>query len=296
MSIKIFGQEIPLAVSYCQLNGKQDNTPKPPGVNLYVRMTNFCQASCRFCIWKNNARECVFNEDRFYFMLSHISKTVQINKVSFTGGEPTIFNPVLNRCLKMTKELVPDAFTVVSTNGYGINDVEEKYVDSFAVSRHGITWEDNVRIFDTEQIPRTEWFEQCTFKDKVHITCNLMKGDIDTPEKAYQFINHYGNMGFSDFGFVTLMPVNDFTRSHRIRISNGQNSIDLSKMPNTITPLRWTQGNQCACNNYIVRTTSGDLVRVYARETIDSNRCEGILVYDVDRLRIGFNGEVLYGE
>lgn len=124
-----------------------------------------------------------------------------------------------------------------------------------------------------------------------------MRGGIDTPEKAYQFVCHYGNMGFSDFGFMTLMPVNDFTRAHRIRIaSNDKNAINLSKMPNTITPLRWTQGTTCACNNYIVRTSKGDLVRVYARETIDSNRCEGILVYDINKLRIGFNGQVLYGE
>lgn len=292
--MNLFGHGIPLQASFCSLNG-EPRGGKEPQVNLYVRLTDHCQAKCRFCTFCKDPNR-VFNEDRLYFLLHHISKQVRINKVSFTGGEPTIFLPILHRVLKMTKEILPDVFTVVSTNGFALNDLNVKNIDSIALSRHGIGTEENAEIFQSHAIPTEEYLAQYEHKDKVHITCNLMKSHINSPEKAYRFLEHYGSMGYSDFGFVTLMPVNDFTRAERVRISNAPNSVDLGKMPRTITSKRWTRDQTCACNNYVVSTGKGDLLRVYARETIDSNRCEGLLVYDVNFLKIGFNGEVIYGE
>lgn len=286
--MNIFGHEIPMKVQPCAYNGIEQK-PDADYVNIYVRITDHCNASCSFCEFRDNTNTKPFDFYKLYYALNEINKQVRINKVSFTGGEPTIEWELLNKCLKMVKNINSNIFTVINSNGFAMNKIDFEHLNSFAMSRHGIA-SANDSIFKCN-VRNDEYLSNLdeSIKDKIHLSCNLIKGHIDSNEKMYEYITHYSKLGFHDFGFVTLMGVNEYCKQNIVDFKK----LDLTAMKNTIRACTFNDRNACFCANYITHDDNGELNRWYARHYCDSTKAESVLVFDIDHLKIGFNGATI---
>lgn len=286
--MNLFGCEVPLKIIPCTYNGVEQKPDGDNYVNLYVRLTDTCNAACEFCEFRNRNLTS-FDFYKFYYVLHELKKKVRINKISFTGGEPTFQWELLNECLRLVKSLDENIFTIVNSNGFNLHHVNFEYLNSFALSRHGIEFQ-NYEIFQCDVMSDMELkgLEQC-IKDKIHLSCNLIKGYIDDEKDMYDFINHYSRLGFHEYGFVSLMKVNEYCRSNHVDFMK----INLNQMKNTRRVCTFNDKNACFCANYVTFDDDGDLNRWYARHYCDMTKADSNLVFDIDHLKVGFNGPVI---
>ncbi|SPF54551.1 putative Molybdenum cofactor biosynthesis protein A [Candidatus Desulfosporosinus infrequens] len=297
MKYKLFGNEILIKDHHCNFNDQVGMKVNTPYVNLYVRLTDECQAKCRFCTF--HGKDKGFDEYKFLYTLSRLSEQIKINKVSFTGGEPTVKIDLLNRLLEEVKSIDKNIWTVVNTNGYDFLGIKPEYTDSIALSRHHWSNPTNNEIFGLDHygywITDSKDILEYPHKDKLHLSCNLIKGYTDSAEKCKKFIDFFGAGGVNDFGFVSLMGNNQYSKDHFVDFS----TIDLGSMPDTMKAAHYSKGSvlqpTCKCANYLTCLDDGSIVKSYARYYISRDECKGILVYDTDgKLKNGFDGEVIY--
>lgn len=285
----LFGREVDIKDKACSLNGlSQENND--PYVNLYVRVTNHCQMSCPFCEFKNNKDDTKFDFYKFYYVLSEIVKKVPINKISFTGGEPTL-DLLLNRYLECAKSICPNSFVTINSNGYNMDKIDFRYVDSLALSRHSVSdiqLRNELFLGNSVTNDFLAKFSKAK-KSKVHISCNLIKGYVDSPETMYEFISHYSSLGFHDFGFVSLMDVNEYCTDRFVDFS----SVNIESMPHTIKSRSYNFESSCRCANYLCYTDDGEVNQLYARYYCDRKKSQPCLVYDINCLKQGFTGDVI---
>jgi molybdenum cofactor biosynthesis enzyme MoaA len=294
MQVKIFNKEYEVKDHHCNFNDSGAKKIEEPYVNLYVRLTEECQAHCHFCEFHMN-RNIIFNKYKFLYTFARLNKEIKINKISFTGGEPTLRIELLNELLKEIKEINPKIFTVVNTNGYRFKEIDAQYVDSIALSRHAKSNAMNNTMFGLDPygiwVSDTLDIKNYPHKEKLHLSCNLIEGMVYSQDGCFNYINYFGDMGITDIGFVSLMPVNDYAKEHQIDFTN----LDLGSMKNTIKAQHWSNKNVCKCANFLTSTSKGTIVKSYARYYCDRTECKGILVYEPDgRLTTGFGGEVIY--
>ena len=292
--MKIFGIEVEVKKTLCSLNGKAPVKITEPYVNVYVRMTNHCNANCAFCDFKNNACKKNFDFYKFYYMLIELRKQVKINKISFTGGEPTLCINTMVKCLELVRIVDKTIFTVVNTNGFNLEYLDKpeylNLIDSICLSRHEIKDLEVYLAFNCVIKTSKDLNEMSKeMKKKIHLSCNLIKGRIDGFVKAHDFIDFYSGLGFHDFGFVSLMPVNQFCKDNFIDFDQAE----LWKMKNTIKTKDFAYGTGCKCNNFLTTSDKGVINKVYARYYCDHTRSDSTLVYDIDCLKIGFQGAIL---
>lgn len=270
-------------------------------VNLYVRLTDACAFDCKFCEWSNKSTHIEFDGAKLIDSIHAIYDAgLTINKVSFTGGEPLLRKGILSMALFAIKQFDPTIFTVVSTTGWKYaNDLPAFYIDSLALSRHhytkaGIDESFNSRYKDMETV-YDRIINEFPDKDKIHITCNMVRGLIDSPAEVYKFLNYYGELGIKDFGFVGLMPVNNYCK-HKFIEPLGI----LADVPNTkitqclVNKLAKPGLFSCYCNNYETVLENGEVVKSYARCVTATATDNRTLVFDINVLRRGFDGPVLY--
>jgi molybdenum cofactor biosynthesis enzyme MoaA len=288
----LFGQPVALKAIGCSCNGKPGSTFDKPYINLYVRITNVCQTNCPFCEF-HGKDSIQFDLIKFERMLINLNKQVRINKVSFTGGEPSLNMERLERAIDIVKLNVNDADIVVNTNGYnlkGLDSIASK-LSSISLSRHHYDDEKNAKLFGMVNSPTTnDNIRNIVNKRKFHISCNIVKGFIDNHDECYKLISFYSSMGLLDYGFVSLMKVNEFAKQHHVDFS----TIDFTKMPDTINSRQYTFGDMCKCNNYCTIVNDGEVATIYARYAMKAGECPGMLVFDQNVLKIGFNGKVLH--
>lgn len=297
MKITLFGKELNLKDHECSLNG---STPakRVPSINLYVNMTNECNAHCKFCCnEKNRGRKIPFNVEKFKAIISGVSCQIPINKISFTGGEPTLGCTssdygALFECVKAVKLFDPEIFTVINTNGIHLNYLDEMapYFDSIALSRHFYHDKQNMEIFESSNVATEADILSFKNKDKLHISCNLQKGYIDSSKKIRLFLEHVASLGVSDVGFVSLMPANDYCKKHFIDFADIQFNFD-----GIYRTKDWNYESHCRCRNYIYIPSEGsvDFVKVYSRYYCDPKFNMSTLVYDGEFLGAGFDGEII---
>jgi hypothetical protein len=85
-------------------------------------------------------------------------------------------------------------------------------------------------------------------------------------------------------------PDSDFgaTKEHLVDFEG----VNLNKMPNTINSKQYRLGDACKCNNYLTLDANGDVSHSYARYAMKAAECVGMLVYDQNVLKVGFNGPI----
>lgn len=291
-TIKLFNSFINVKSEHC-INNKSKEIIKidKPYVNIYVKLRNDCNAKCKFCEFTNN--EIFFNMDKFRTVLQYINNELKINKVSFTGGEPTLDKcHLLFECSKFVKSLDRNIFTVVNTNGanfYLLKNII--YLDSIALSRHHYDDKINNEILGFNA-PSLEQIKDFANKNILHLSCNLIKGYIDNETEVIKYLETAAQVGVLDVGFVSLMKVNNFCNEHHIDFS----TLNFDNYKNIYINKDWSHGDTCKCRNYLyISDSTCDIVKAYSRYYQKTDGpIESQLVFDGKNLKDGFNGKIIH--
>ena len=281
---RLFGHDLPVKEFTCSLDGGP-HLPLDPYFNLYIRMTDSCQAKCKFCEFHSN-NQTKFNFPKFKSIIETlIRENIFINKIAFTGGEPSFYFDILAKTIEYTRKVFPENHITINTNGFNLKEEVCLPVDCIALSRHHYKDDINSEIFGTENIPSSNDIKDCCDDEKIHLRCNLIKGYIDSQEEMVKYMEESSFLGVNDFGFVSLMPLNQYCRDQFI------DHPDLSKMSRTKLNYSQVEVTGCNCRNFLHYTEQGKIVQLYSRNNAGYSGCASSLVYDIDHLTIGFNGE-----
>lgn len=259
-------------------------------ISLYVVLTHKCNAHCKFCEFTHGDVEVDIKE--FAITLDKLLGICYISMVHFTGGEPTTEIEKLKELLNIVKTKDRLITTSVNTNGYNLSLLDGlKELDNISLSRHAIPDEDNYNIFGCKNIPSTTDIQCFKDKHKLHISCNLIKGYIDSNEKIMDYMEFASKLGVNDIGLVSLMQINEYCKEHYVEFDEG-----LAKESDRITKSNCFCNDEsgsvtCKCENYLYRAQNCSLISAYHRYAIKSNQISDYLVYENNILKQGFNGE-----
>jgi len=279
-----------LRTEYCSLNGMEPNKVENPYVHIYTRLTDTCQAGCKFCEYHDKNKDFRFDIDKFKQTVDRVLfADIILNKVSFTGGEPTLNVKMLNTCVDYVKDESPDTFISINTNGAQIADTHH-LTECISLSRHHYDDEVNNEIFDTPT-PTAEYIKKMqSDRGNLHLSCNLIKGFIDSRGEIFRFLEFAASVGIYSVGFVELMDENDYTKEHFVRLED----IDLTS-DRLIRNRVWSYKGICGCSNFLYMPEEGDkVVKFYARLSRDHNvPIESSTVFDGYHWRASFCGEII---
>lgn len=287
----------------CTVNGSREESYPFRHMNVQVSMTKWCNAMCRFCIYRDNTYSQMFNLYKFKKGLTKLRSLAAIPCVTFTGGEPSLMVDTLKQCVDFIKELDDSIHIKIHTNGVHLRRVLSLGAWRVSLSRHGITDQENFEVFGTNTVPTLHYLKSLSDEEKshIHIDCNLTKGYVDTPEKMQQFLETFGNIGIQDFGFIGLMPVNKYAKENYVDISIAESLVTANALetPTPCIPNKHCQYIKedgkvhCECNERLYLTQEGHPVSFYTREVKDRNCEEANVVFYENEWRQGYSGRTL---
>jgi molybdenum cofactor biosynthesis enzyme MoaA len=283
---------IQFRTEYCALNSMKPSKVPHKYVHIYTRMEDVCQAKCRFCDYHNKKDTFKFDIKRYKQLISNIlAQDIVLNKVAFTGGEPTLNLQMMNECIEYIKNKSPNTYISINTNGIHAIGIS-RLVDCISLSRHHYDDGKNEEIFgtkvlDTEQIKHLQFIH-----GNLHLSCNLIKGYIDSREKVFKFLEFVASTGIYSTGFVDLMEANEYAKKHLIRLQD----IDLTS-DRLIKNKTWRYKDFCSCSNYLYMPEKGNkIVGFYNRHYRDHlTPVESTIVFDGESPRENFCGKTIDG-
>jgi molybdenum cofactor biosynthesis enzyme MoaA len=291
--VKIFDKEIQTRDYYCQLDNLNPTKVREPYINLYINITNQCNANCTFCCNSSNKNNnIIFDVEKFKTVIDEINNSINIHKVSFTGGEPTLYIELLKTCLTYVKNKNENIFTVINSNGFKLSQLSDmlSIIDSIALSRHHYLDNINQTIFKSQLVPSEHDIAQFPDKTKLHLSCNLMKDYIGNKEEIIKYLEWASKISCNDIGFVSLMPINDYCKKQFIDFKD----INFESTPDVFITQNWNYQNLCRCRNYMYIANNTEIINVYSRYYKNPSYSGNALVYDGTNLKLGFNGEIIY--
>lgn len=255
-------------------------------IGLYIVADRKCNANCDFCEFRSGISN--INLEKLKNTILKLKEKFDIPIIHITGGEPTLNIEKFKKIVDTIKSIDKTVYISVNTNGINLNELIGINIDNIALSRHAISNEDNFKIFGTNNIATDKDIEKFP-KNRLHLSCNLIKGYIDSENKLIDYLNKYGNIGVYDFGFVSLMKVNEYCKKTYVNdkiFNNFKSTRHYKNIDN--------EELKCECRNYLYTTNQGKLVSFYKRAVIQSNLSEtSYLVYENNKLRNGFSGEYI---
>lgn len=305
--IELFGNKISVRKYGCK--NYMEKSPlwiEVPRVNIFIQVTNKCNANCDFCIYHSNCEK-TFDVEKLGKILYKISsrKDIDIGKLNFTGGEPTLdrvlFNEIVDSCEK-NLDLSRKPEVTLNTNGLNLMQVlkYENFLDSIGLSHHHYNDDKNFEIFNSIKVATNEeiaeFVKNLKKKEILQLRCNLIKGYIDSYEQIINYMNTAIDLDVHDCGFVTLTPNNQYCIEHQI---DFKSLISINK--DLIKVNSWNRVdnqnfdcNYCECANYIYSNEEGNMCKFYSRLFCRNDNIEGVLVYDGQYLRHGFGGKIIF--
>jgi len=280
----------------CVLNDVSVSEAEHSYVNIYVRISNSCQANCRFCEFKNIGYD-IFDIKKFMECIDLVQKETKINKISFTGGEPTLNIKPLKKCIDYIKNVDESTFIVVNTNGYNLKELLDiKDIDSISLSRHHYRDDLHRKIMGSNKIPSSDFIKNIDTSN-VHFTCNLISGYIDNWTDVKKYLEYSADVGVYDVGFVGLMPVNEYCADHHVDFSDIYKNDDKFCIRNKIWKRIQNGVTICQCNNLLYLPKKGEnVVAFYYRERCkhkEGSVYDRDLYFDGRNLKSEFYGEIL---
>lgn len=284
----LFGREIAIKRNGCN-QSDIDGVKIVPAINLFVKVTNGCNAKCLFCSNANNAPSSEkFNLMKLFEIVSEIQKQdIVVNRINITGGEPSLMpdlvQSILDECGKKDYESI---HMHLNTNGlFSKSQILMKSVrwDSISMSLHHYDLNKLSKLYGTS-ISETEFEFNGIDINKVNVSCNLIKGYVDSAEEARKMLDFTIDIGVPRIGFVSLMPVNDYCREHYVDFED----IGLEQIPKVYFTKSMNRGKDCKCSNYLYNKNL-NVLEIYTRNYMNPEYCESSLVYDGQYLRQGFH-------
>ena len=256
-------------------------------ISLYVVMTRKCNTNCRFCEYHKGTSE--IEVETLKKRIEELLTVCDITTIHFTGGEPSIELEKVKEICKYVKWINPLITTSMNTNGSRLKELEGiEELDNIALSRHHYEDGKNEEIF-RNKVCSTKDIECFKEKKKIHISCNLIKSYIDSKEEIKKYLDYVGKLGINDVGFVSLMGINEYSKERYVDFDSiGIYGIEGLKKIRT-----YCREDSCRCSNYFYTTKDLQLISIYHRHAIKSNKKADMLVYENNHIKQGFNGNIL---
>lgn len=233
--------------------------PNTPYVNLYVKITDNCNAHCPFCCNGDghNAQSSSFDTDKLFRIIHEIaSNGIKLNRISLTGGEPGLCPDIVADLLQRISESEECAFTQVQLNTNGLNRdsrtlMHHPRLDSISLSLHHYDLGKLSELYghSVGLNPLVGTKDIC---NKLNISCNLIKGYIDCPLEIEKMIYFAAANGIKTIGFVSLMKKNRYCEDRFVDFRN----LDLSAISTLTFSGERALHNICGCRNYLFHTIS----------------------------------------
>ena len=286
--MEIFGKEILIKTHGCNVLNEPGQRIIP-SVNIFVKVTNQCNAHCVFCSnagYKNAST--AFNIPKLMSVIHELKDSnIYVNRINITGGEPSIVSPLVYKILdSVDEEGFNDVHLHLNTNGLLPQSQElmrhERW-DSISMSLHHYDLEKLSELYGCA-IPQSALSFAGIDLQILNASCNLIKGYIDSPGEAAKMLDFVINLGIPRIGFVALMKVNDFCHRHFIDLED----IHIDTIPHVYFTKSMNRGADCKCSNYLYNKNL-KVLEIYMRNYSNPMYCESSLVYDGENLRQGFN-------
>lgn len=290
MKLPLFDKEIEIKRFGCK-HGPHPAQPIPPSVNIFIKVTNGCNARCAFC--SNGSRKdtsAVFDHGKLWRIVDELKgRHIIVNRLNITGGEPSTVPAVVNsilECASMDK--YKNLHIHLNTNG--LIESSQKLMrhnrwDSISVSLHHYDLKILSHIYGVEISNETLAFDGIDM-NKVNASCNLIKGYIDSSIEVERMLQFAVSLGIPRLGFVSLMKINDYCKDHYVDFDD----IGFSSIPHLYFSQTRNRGANCKCSNYLYNHNC-KILEVYMRNYANPNYCESSLMYDGEYLRQGFHDE-----
>lgn len=260
-----------------------------PFVNIFVKVTNGCNAHCRFCSNAGHRHENGrFDVDKLLDVIGLLRESrIRVNRVNVTGGEPSVARSVVERILHgMERDEYCDIHIHLNTNGVLPQSrqlMTHPRWDSISVSLHHYDIGRLAELYGCEISSGAFRFDDVDMQ-KVNASCNLIKGYIDCASEAHRMLDFAIGLGLTRIGFVALMKVNDYCRSHFVDLGD----IHIDEIPHVYFTKSMHRGDDCKCSNYLYNKDMR-VLEIYMRNYANPHYCESSLVYDGQYLRQGFH-------
>ena len=214
------------------------------GFNLYIDVTEVCNASCPFCIAPTQGRK---DGTGFFEGLEWALDFTQKSNgsVQVTGGEPTLSN----RLPRILSEIGKRIFhrKVLNTNAYDLSDpvvsqIRDARISHVNISRHHFHDRENQKLMQIQPGNKAknallyESFRRVEMSGiPVRMNCNLVLGFIDDFEKVQQYIQWCESFGCRNVAFSQTFPLGVFAYQQPIEIGFAERSqVDLDVIVNQL--------------------------------------------------------------
>lgn len=296
-TIEIFGQKVDIRNNNCTRCGEIP-TRTPMKLNLYIKLTDMCNAKCEMCSNRGNEKTSKLDLEKLKMVIKYLDNRNLINRIGITGGEPMLNMSKLNDLLNIIFDVKKDSMVTINTNGFNIKNI--LYLDSIDkvngihISRHHYDDEINNDFFGISTATNSDieyMMNKLDNKKLLRLNCLLMKNYINNIKEVSNYLETAANLGIFRVGFVSLMKVNDFSKENFINF----NDIFRDLPSNYCKTDKLNDLNICECENGVYLSNNGDIVEYYARMTKELN-CEYArqFVYTSDnKLTVGFNKKSL---
>lgn len=293
MKKKLFNTYVEIKDISCGMNGSPGYPYTDTRINLYTCLTHVCNTNCQFCNY--HYKDIVnFDFDKWKYCVDEIIERLGIFKASFTGGEPTLNFENFVKCLEYLKSKDEHIFTIINTNGSNLELLKGlDCLDNIALSRHSIDDIENMTIFKNDCVPSLKEIELFPEKEKLHLSCNLIKGYVDNNDKIQEYLEVCSKIGVRDVGFVTLMPINKYAEQHSIDFSDINFIYSNRFIVNQYFDRIQNKKCICKCRNYMYLGKNNNVVTAYSRYYVDNTCNDGAVVFMDNQLRAGFTGEII---
>lgn len=290
MRVAIFNKHIQLKSMSCA-HGHCQPQPIPKAVNLFVRVTDYCNARCPFCSNGGSHKNTVeFNHVKLWKVIDEIRREgIIINRINITGGEPSMSPETVNIILKKaSSNQYHNIHFHLNTNGLlpaSQEMMRHNRWDSISVSLHHYDLDKLSKIYGVPIHEKALAFEGIDL-DRVNASCNLIRGYIDNPAEVEKMLKFAISLSLPRLGFVALMRVNHYCREHYVDFDE----INFETIPHLYFTESRNRGADCKCSNYLYNH-NGKILEVYMRNYSNPKYCESSLMFDGQYLRQGFHDD-----
>lgn len=190
--------------------------------NLNLVIDRRCNCDCRFCFFRGESLRERVTDEEYLTKLEGVLKSLRglPIEITITGGEPTLCPERLIPVMRMVKEYGFSNRTF-STNGTGLLERKEgkpllQYMKEYGciyninLSRMSADEAENRRIFGGDTVGNREIEQIAHFADvndmDLRLSCNLLKGAVDSWERVRRYMAFYRNLGVASFVFREIVP------------------------------------------------------------------------------------------
>lgn len=283
----IFGKPVELKSVGCS-HDDAPGRPVPASVNLFVKITNGCNAHCLFCSNAEHKPIIHFHTGKLIDVVKEIrSNDIIVNRINITGGEPSIVPDIATDLLeRLSADNFNEIHVHLNTNGlFPASQLLMRHHrwDSISVSLHHYDREKLEEIYQTKVTDKALDFEGIDM-NIVNVSCNLIRGYVDETVEAHKMMDFCIDKGITRIGFVGLMPTNQYCLDRFVSLDE----LHLDTIPHCYFTESKNRGKDCRCSNYLYNKDL-KILEVYMRHYANPMYCESSLLYDGEYLRQGFN-------